>query len=214
MPGRTAGKTPPEADLPEWQLARRGLIVTAAIDLLVERSYDQIQIRDVSQRAGVALGTLYRYFESKEHLYAVALIEWVRPMREPSPHPGKDAATRLRSKLHLLVAANKKYPNFLAMQHSLHASTNPLIHQLLAEYQQAGFDWLVSELDVLEEERARDLGLMLWGINNAVFTRIRLSFGSYDDAKRVGDKFIDLIAPELHEAEKSTAPADSAAAGD
>ncbi|WP_067672760.1 TetR/AcrR family transcriptional regulator [Nocardia miyunensis] len=201
MPSRSASKTPPEADLPDWQLARRGQIVAAAIDLLVERSYDQIHIRDVAQRAQVALGTLYRYFESKEHVYATALLEWVRPMHEPSPHPGKDAATRLRSKLHLLVAANKKYPNFLAMQHSLHASTNPLIHQMLADHQQAGFDWLVSELGILGEERARDLGLMLWGINSAVFSRVRLSAASYEDARRIGDKFIDLIAAELHEAE-------------
>ncbi len=201
MPSRSAPKTPSEAVLPDWQLARRGQIVTAAIDLLVERSYDQIHIRDIAQRAQVALGTLYRYFESKEHLYATALIQWLRPMREPSPHPGKDAATRLRSKLHLLVAANKKYPNFLAMQHALHASTNPHIHQMLAEHQQAGFDWLVSELGILDEERARDLGLMLWGINNAVFSRIRLSAATYEDARRIGDRFIDLIAAELQEAE-------------
>ncbi|WP_216913216.1 TetR/AcrR family transcriptional regulator [Nocardia noduli] len=216
MAGRNASKTPPEAAaLPDWQLARRGQIVTAAIELLVERSYEQIHIRDVAQRAQVALGTLYRYFESKEHVYAVALIEWVRPMREPSPHPGKDAVTRLRSKLHLLVAANKRYPHFLAMQHSLHASSNPLVHQLITDYQQTGFDWLVSELDILDEERARDIGLMLSSINSTLFGRVRLASGSYEDVRRIGDKFIDLIAPELHAAESklSTTQADDAESG-
>ncbi len=50
---------------------------------------------------------------------------------------------------------------------------------------------------------ARDLGLMLWAINNTVFSRVRLAAGSYEDARRIGDEFIDLIAPELEAAERS-----------
>ena len=30
----------------------------------------------VAERSGVALGTTYRYFASKEHLLASALVEW------------------------------------------------------------------------------------------------------------------------------------------
>ncbi|WP_405182592.1 TetR/AcrR family transcriptional regulator [Nocardia sp. NBC_01377] len=201
MAGRNTANSSSEKPLPEWQLARRGQIIDAAIDLLGERPYENIQIRDVAQRAGVALGTLYRYFESKEHLYAITLLEWVRPVREPARHPAAGAAARLRSKLHMMVAANKKYPHFLAMQHTLHASTNPVVQKLLATYQQSGFEWFNSELSLLGEDRAHDLGLMLWAINNTIYTRIRLSAGTYEDARRVGDKFIDLIAAELGAAE-------------
>jgi len=33
-------------------------------------------MRDVAQRSGVALATVYRYFRSKEHLLAAALEDW------------------------------------------------------------------------------------------------------------------------------------------
>ncbi|MGK2317847.1 hypothetical protein [Gordonia rhizosphera] len=44
---------------------------------------------------------------------------------------------------------------------------------------------------------------MLWAINNTVFSRVRLAAGSYEDARRISDEFIDLIAPELEAAERS-----------
>ena len=39
--------------------------------------YDAVQMRDVATTADVALGTIYRYFSSKDHLLAEALVEWV-----------------------------------------------------------------------------------------------------------------------------------------
>ena len=44
--------------------------------LMVEVDYGKLQVRDVADEAGVALGTLYRYFTSKDHLFACALLEW------------------------------------------------------------------------------------------------------------------------------------------
>ena len=65
----------PEA-LTRSQHARRGRVIDAAIDLAREGGYDAVQMRDVSARAGVALGTVYRYFSSKDHLLSAALLEW------------------------------------------------------------------------------------------------------------------------------------------
>ena len=76
---------PDPASLPRGQQERRDRIVRAAITLLEHGEYDAIQMRDVAQEAGVALATVYRYFTSKEHLYAAALLEWAAnfPAREP-----------------------------------------------------------------------------------------------------------------------------------
>src|SRR3989442_1439301 len=60
------------------QRARRDRIVEAGLALLQERHYDQIQVKDVAERANVALGTLYRYFSSKEHLFAEVLASSLR----------------------------------------------------------------------------------------------------------------------------------------
>jgi AcrR family transcriptional regulator len=51
-------------------------VIDAAIELAREGGYDAVQMRDVSARAEVALGTVYRYFSSKDHLLSAALLEW------------------------------------------------------------------------------------------------------------------------------------------
>jgi TetR/AcrR family transcriptional regulator, cholesterol catabolism regulator len=64
------------ADMTSGQLARRAKIVEAVIALIGEVGAEAVQMRDVAQRSGVALGTVYRYFSSKEHLLAAALEDW------------------------------------------------------------------------------------------------------------------------------------------
>ena len=60
--------------------ARTGSI-DAGLTLLSERDYDKIQVKDVAEEANVALGTLYHYFSSKEHLFAEVLVAWAASMR-------------------------------------------------------------------------------------------------------------------------------------
>ncbi len=66
----------PLTDMTSGQLARRAKIIEAVIELIAEVGADAVQMRDVAQRSGVALGTLYRYFSSKERLLAAALEDW------------------------------------------------------------------------------------------------------------------------------------------
>ena len=58
------------------QKARRTRVIEAAMALASEGGYDAVQMRDVAERADVALGTIYRYFASKDQLLAAALVEW------------------------------------------------------------------------------------------------------------------------------------------
>ena len=66
--------------LTKSQAARRQRVVAAALELGSEGGYDAVQMRDVAARANVALGTIYRYFSSKDHLLAAALVEWVKDL--------------------------------------------------------------------------------------------------------------------------------------
>ena len=54
--------------LTKSQAARRERVVRAALELGAEGGYDAVQMRDVATRAEVALGTIYRYFPSKDSL--------------------------------------------------------------------------------------------------------------------------------------------------
>lgn len=50
------------------QQQRRDAILQAAAALAAQKPADQVQMNEVARAAGVALGTLYRYFPSKTHL--------------------------------------------------------------------------------------------------------------------------------------------------
>jgi AcrR family transcriptional regulator len=102
--------------------------VRAAIDLLHEREYESVQMRDVAERAGVALGTLYRYFSSKEHLYAAALLAWSADYRPRPPAPGRADDTdeqRLRSMMRRAVRAFERAPQMFRAQMVIELSTDP-----------------------------------------------------------------------------------------
>src|ERR1700738_360366 len=51
------------------------------MDLASSGGYDAVQMRDVAATAHVALGTIYRYFSSKDHLLAATLVEWTRDLQ-------------------------------------------------------------------------------------------------------------------------------------
>src|SRR3954449_12216480 len=62
------------------QAARRGRVIEAALTLGREGGYDAVQMRDVATTAGVALGTIYRYFSSKDHLLAASMVDWSKEL--------------------------------------------------------------------------------------------------------------------------------------
>ncbi len=66
--------------LTKSQAARRQRVLVAALRLGSEGGYDAVQMRDVAATAEVALGTIYRYFPSKDALLAAAMVEWMEDL--------------------------------------------------------------------------------------------------------------------------------------
>jgi len=60
---------------------RRQRIVEAAIELGTQGGYDAVHMRDVAGKADVALATVYRYFESKDHLLSAAISQWTAQLQ-------------------------------------------------------------------------------------------------------------------------------------
>jgi AcrR family transcriptional regulator len=68
--------------------ARR--IIETAVELAEKGGFEAVRLRDVAASAGVALGTLYRHFRSKEDLLAAALAEEVASLESyMAAHPAK-----------------------------------------------------------------------------------------------------------------------------
>ncbi|RDG33725.1 TetR family transcriptional regulator [Streptomyces corynorhini] len=88
----------PSAALTERQEARRRSILCAAVRLARRGGFDAVQMREVAEEAGVALGTLYRYFPSKVHLLVATLrdqLEQLHAALRERPPSGADAAERV-----------------------------------------------------------------------------------------------------------------------
>ena len=87
---------------PAVKQARRQRVIDAAMALGLEGGYEAVQMRDVAARADVAMGTVYRYFTSKDHLLAATLVHWVemldtRMVQHPPPRtPRRPGARRPR----------------------------------------------------------------------------------------------------------------------
>jgi TetR/AcrR family transcriptional regulator, cholesterol catabolism regulator len=99
--------------LTRGQAARRGRVLQAALKLGSEGGYDAVQMRDVATTAGVALGTIYRYFASKDHLLAAALVEWVDDLERrvtARPPRGETIADRVVHVLRRATRAMEKEP--------------------------------------------------------------------------------------------------------
>jgi AcrR family transcriptional regulator len=68
---------------PRWQRrkdARPAEIVTAALQVFVERGYAATRLTEVARRAGVSKGTVYLYFQSKEALLKAVVRETIVPV--------------------------------------------------------------------------------------------------------------------------------------
>jgi AcrR family transcriptional regulator len=70
---------PRSKDLPE---NRRACILAAARCVFARQGYSQTVVEDIAARAGIAKGTLYLYFKSKEEIFMAALIEDARRLEE------------------------------------------------------------------------------------------------------------------------------------
>ena len=95
------------------QAARRERVLRAALELGSTGGYDAVQMRDVATTAGVALGTIYRYFSSKDHLLAAAMVEWVHDLERrvgQRPPKGETVAERVVDVLRRATRAMEREP--------------------------------------------------------------------------------------------------------
>ena len=68
---------------PRWQrrkAARPAEIVTAALEVFVERGFAAARLEEVARRAGVTKGTVYLYFKNKEALFKAVVRETIVPV--------------------------------------------------------------------------------------------------------------------------------------
>ena len=74
---RIAEPRPPAEPSSPGQRARHLRILRAAAHFGAEKGLERVQMHEVAKAAGVAIGTLYRYFPSKTHLFTAVMAEQI-----------------------------------------------------------------------------------------------------------------------------------------
>ena len=152
------------SSLTEKQSARRSRVLAAAMDLAEEGGYDAVQMRDVAARAEVALGTVYRYFESKDQLLAAVWSSWNGELERRihgRPLEGTTRAERVIDFLRRATRPLERRPLLAAALVQSVASSEPGA----AEYQREVASWMTrivfDAMDGLDPDDAQAIRVVL-----------------------------------------------------
>jgi AcrR family transcriptional regulator len=91
-------------------------IIASAYQLFLERGYHGTSMRQVAQRAGIALGGIYNHFASKEDIFLAVMVEHYPLLAAASAMQAAQGETLielLRSAASLMIQALGESPDFL-----------------------------------------------------------------------------------------------------
>ena len=156
--------------LTESQSARRERMLAVALELALAGGWDGVQMREVASRAGVALGTLYRYFPSKEHLLVSLMLDQVRGLADRlavRPPEGADSVDRVSDVLRRANRALQAQPEVTTAMIRALVSGNtdiaPVVASVREEMRRIITDALVEEGPADEDRLLRiDLLSDVW----------------------------------------------------
>lgn len=147
------------------QLRRRDRITEAVVAMLEETGPDSIQMRDVAERSGVALGTLYRYFPAKPQLLAAAMVAWndrmsqrlatERRRRSDRDARAEDAVERVVRLYVRQMKAFQRGPHFARLEVELQTSRDPYVVETLVERSAVNRSAVFEAMEGIPAERAR-----------------------------------------------------------
>ncbi|MFC7446822.1 TetR family transcriptional regulator [Rhodococcus daqingensis] len=89
------------------QRARYGRILDAAAVLAAEKELERVQMHEVAKSAGVAIGTLYRYFPSKTHLFVAVMVDQIDQMGAGLTRRPKGAGSPADAVYEILLRATR-----------------------------------------------------------------------------------------------------------
>lgn len=154
------------------QLVRRAKLIEAVIDLVREVGPGAVQMRDVADRSGIALGTVYRYFSSKEHLLATALSDWqerltrrvLMPRAGEETGLGGDLTERVLSFVRKEIRGFARNPKIAELMVQVHVSSDPYARDALARMGAMNDQVMDKLLAGVAPERARPIKYALGSV--------------------------------------------------
>jgi TetR/AcrR family transcriptional regulator, cholesterol catabolism regulator len=156
--------------LTKSQAARRERVVRAALELGAEGGYEAVQMRDVATRAEVALGTIYRYFPSKDSLLLAVMVHWLGDLEQRvsrRPPTGDTTVERIMDVMARALGSMDRDPRLTAAVIGAMTAGDPAsvpaideVSQAMARIMQSAFPPDVDP--ALEAATAKVLGHVWW----------------------------------------------------
>jgi AcrR family transcriptional regulator len=153
----------PLTRLERSQEARRERILDATYALAREGGYDAVQLRAVSHRSHVALATIYRYFTSRDHLIAAAMIRRPLPaLVAPPPETGSfDRRVWLKTAYRWLVEPFEQEPKLLEAWVRASASRTPEVSAMVSARWEAFWGQIAQIFPADDSALADDVAMIL-----------------------------------------------------
>lgn len=141
------------------QAAKRERILAAALKLFAHEPYQAVTMDRVAEAAGVAKGTLYLYFPSKDALYLGVLsdgLDTAYRTYQSSADPGLPVVERLRRSIEVMVEFYDQRRDFLQFFATVEPRLAEARNRIIEASRERGFNFYES---LIEE-----------GIRTGVFT--------------------------------------------
>lgn len=160
----------PLTDMTSRQLIRRAKIIEAVIELIADVGAEAVQMRDVAKRSGVALATVYRYFNSKDYLLAAALEDWQkrltrRILASRGGRSGRDPLPGILDYLRRAQRAFYRNPNMTALMFQTTTSTDSEARATIDQMNRTNTEMFNR---LLEGIAAEDIPNITFGLNAAL----------------------------------------------
>ena len=193
--GRGASKPPPprRESLDVRQRARRDRIVQATMRLMVHTDYESLQMKDITAEAGVALGTTYRYFNSKDHLVAEALQAWAEQFRREGAAPTGRSVARVKIAFRRAARAFELSPCVYGHMLAVQASTDPLAIEMYNRFAERRLDAFSSFLERVPSPRREGIASVMSAVLTAHLRSWTLGRESIEEVYASLDTAADLL---------------------
>jgi len=178
--------------------SKRERIIEAGLKLFANESYQAVTMDRVAEAAGVAKGTLYLYFQSKEDLYLGILTDGMESSArnyQTSVDPQADVKVRLRRAITLSIEFYDQRRDLLRLMMTEEPRMPEARNRLREEWR----DRTVRFLNSLLEEgiqsgvfRAVDARLATFAILGAIRS-VMLFYGVQRPVDQIGDELGEMV---------------------
>ena len=184
------------------QSSKRERIVEAGLKLFANESYQAVTMDRVAEAAGVAKGTLYLYFQSKEDLYLGILTDGMESMArnyQASVDPQADVKVRLRRAITLTIEFYDQRRDLLRLM----MTEEPRMPEARNRLREQWRDRWVRFFNSLIEEGVQSLAFRAVDARQATFAilgsirSVMLFYGAQRPVDQISDELGEMVVRGL-----------------